>query len=726
MDALVAYTGGVEGIEPEDVKKAKQEQEKSGINIPAVVEVVLSRYEQSKTARLSAEERWVSAYEDYRGIVNVQRNLRRDEKSQVFVKIAKSKTLAAFGQINEVLFGSGKFPIGVYATERPEGVAEYAYVAKDDAPDADVTADLNFGYPGDGKRENENIPPAHFLGGLKQKFLDGVAKFKPGPAPTDEAQVTPAKNAAEEMLKTIKDQLTESRAARELRKATFELCLYGTAIIKGPYNIEEVIPSWRMVAGEDGTMDKEYAPKTKLIPALSHVSVWNSFPDAAATDAFTLDHFIERHKMTKSMMRRLHKMPYFNVGAIDTAISYGPNYTKGAYEDRLGYSSTDDQTEESRFEVLEYWGTLDKDIALEMGMEGIDELTNLDELQVNIWVCHGQLLRMVVNPFEPDKLPYHCCPYERDPHEFFGVGVPENMADSTMLMNGHARMAIDNLALSGNLVFDIDESALVAGQSTEIYPGKIFRRQAGVAGQAVHGIKFPSTTTENLAMFDKFRQIADEETGIPSYSHGQTKVQNTTRTAAGMSMLMGAAALNIKTVVKNIDDYILKPLGEAFYYWNMQFNPDTKIQGDLRVKALGTDALMQKEVRSQRIQQFLQLTANPMLAPWINPGPLLKEYAYSQDLDPEEVINDLDQAKTIAELIGKASAMGMGGAIGAGGPLGLSNNPMGPPGGSPGGSTGTGDGNITPANVKMPGESGFAGNTGGIGGNRPASTPKPQ
>ena len=89
-------------------------------------------------------------------------------------------------------------------------------------------------------------------------------------------------------------------------------------------------------------------------------------------------------------------------------------------------------------------------------------------------------------------------------------------------------------------------------------------------------------------MFDKFRQIADEATGIPSYSHGATGVQSTTRTASGMSMLMGAAALSIKTVIKNIDDYLLKPLGESLFYWNMQFNEDAPhIKGDLEIKAQG-------------------------------------------------------------------------------------------------------------------------------------------
>ena len=115
---------------------------------------------------------------------------------------------------------------------------------------------------------------------------------------------------------------------------------------------------------------------------------------------------------------------------------------------------------------------------------------------------------------------------------------------------------------------------LVPGQDMKVFPGKIFRRQSGQTGQAVHGVKFPNTAYENLQMFDKFRQLADEATGIPSYSHGATGVQSTTRTASGMSMLMGAAALSIKTVIKNIDDYLLKPLGESLFYWNMQFNDD--------------------------------------------------------------------------------------------------------------------------------------------------------
>jgi len=280
-------------------------------------------------------------------------------------------------------------------------------------------------------------------------------------------------------------------------------------------------------------------------------------------------------------------------------------------------------------------------------------------------------------------------------------------------MNGHARMAIDNLALAGSLVFDVDESALVGGQSMDIYPGKVFRRQAGMPGQAIHGVKFPNTSQENMMMFDKFRQLADEQTGIPSYSHGQTGVQSMTRTASGMSMLLGAASLNIKTVIKNIDDFLLKPLGEAYYQWNMQFfEGELDIQGDLEVRAMGTNSLMQKEVRSQRLTMFLQTAQNPAIAPFVKISKIVSELAYSLDLDPDEILNDPEEAAIMAQIIGAQNVgQGNGEPTGA---AGQQPGAMGGPEGAPQqptelGATGTGGGNIGTGTVPQAGESEFTG-----------------
>ena len=129
---------------------------------------------------------------------------------------------------------------------------------------------------------------------------------------------------------------------------------------------------------------------------------------------------------------------------------------------------------------------MDAQYARQVGIELDESVDDLDEVQINAWICGNKLLRAVINPFTPYRIPYHAFPYERNPYNFFGIGVAENMDDSQQIMNGHARMAVDNLALAGSLVFDVDESALVGGQNMEVYPGKIFRRQAGVPGQSIY------------------------------------------------------------------------------------------------------------------------------------------------------------------------------------------------------------------------------------------------
>ena len=490
----------------------------------------------------------------------------------------------------------------------------------------------------------------------------------------------------------------------------FEAAFFGTGIVKGPFNFNKTLHRWTEQEGGDRT----YSPIDVRVPRLEFVSIWDFFPDPNATSISECEYVFHRHRMNRTQLRGLTKMPYFDKEMIRSCLRMGPNYVEKDYEQELKDDNRTDDYGASQFDVLEYWGVMDAEYCRQIGMDIPDEIDDLDEVQVNAWVCNGLLLRAVVNPFTPFRLPYHAFSYEKNPYSFFGIGVAENMDDSQKIMNGHARMAIDNLALSGSLVFDVDESALVGGQSMEIYPGKVFRRQAGVPGTAINGLKFPNTSTENMMMFDKFRQLADEQTGIPSYSHGMTGVQSMTRTASGMSMLLGAASLNIKTVIKNLDDFLLKPLGEAYFQWNMQFlESKLNVTGDLEVRATGTNSLMQKEVRSQRLTMFLQTAQNPAIAPFIKINKLISELAHSLDLDPDELLNDPEEAALMAQIIGMQNNVGQA----TGEEVGPDNQEQGAMGAAEGtpeqpqdlGVTGTGGGNIGTGNVPQPREDEFSG-----------------
>ena len=692
-----------------------------------LVGIIQSRFYQAEDARNSDEARWLKAYENYRGLYNKSVKFRDSEKSRIFVKITKTKVLAAFGQLVDVIFGTGKFPIGIAETKIPEGELGQAHLdinnpqpgletsmmgeIPDDIGNRIEDNPYDIGYEGDGKvlKPGATFSKGVFTESLEDQVDDRLVEgFSSNP---QALELSPAQKAARRMEKLIHDQIDESKGSSEIRNALLESSLLGTGIVKGPFNFNKKLNKWDM--GEDG--ERNYNPIEVRVPRIEFVSCWDFYPDPAATSIEECEYVVHRHKMNKSQLRQLRNMPYFDEDAIRACLTEGPNYIEKDFEYQLKDDARNDEYQ-TNFEVIEYWGIMDAEYAREVGIELSDDIDDLDEVQINAWVCGNQLLRAVINPFTPYRIPYHAFPYERNPYNFFGIGVAENMDDSQQIMNGHARMAVDNLAMAGSLVFDVDESALVGGQSMEIYPGKIFRRQAGMPGQAIHGLKFPNTAPENMMMFDKFRQLADEQTGIPSYSHGQTGVQSMTRTASGMSMLLGASSLNIKTVVKNLDDFLLRPLGESFFQWNMQFfEGDLDVKGDLEVKATGTNSLMQKEVRSQRLTMFLQTAQSPAIAPFVKISKLVSELAYSLDLDPDEILNDPEEAAIMAQIIGMQNA---GQTIGEeaqpdseqpGGMGSLAGTPAQPQELGP---TGTGGGNIGIGNVPVAGESEFSGTIG--------------
>ena len=665
--------------------------------ISGIIPFIQERYQRAEDYRTYDEERWLRSYRNYRGIYGSDVQFTEAEKSRVFIKVTKTKTLAAYGQIVDVLFAGNKFPISIEPTMMPEGVAKDVSFDPKEPEELRNSTSLSspYGFEGDDMDFPKGATEKSLqdrLGPLQDKLQD-VKGLKEETGKTPSAVTfSPAMVAAKNMEKKIIDQLQETGASKQLRSTAFEMALFGTGVMKGPFATDKEYPSW----SDDG----DYSPVFKTVPTTSHVSVWNFFPDPDASSMDEAQYVIERHKMSRSQLRALKKRPHFRSSVIDSVIESGESYTKKYWEDDLADYAPEHGV--YRFEVLEYWGMCDIDMLKENNVEIPKDLEEFDELQANIWICNGKLLRMVLNPFKPAKIPYMAVPYELNPYSFFGVGIAENMDDTQTLMNGFMRMAVDNAVLSGNLLIEVDETNLVPGQDLSVYPGKVFRRQGGAPGQAIFGTKFPNVSSENLQLFDKARQLADESTGLPSFAHGQTGVTGVGRTASGISMLMNAASGSIKTVIKNVDDYLLKPLGEGFFRFNMQFNYDPSTKGDLEVKARGTESLMANEVRSQRLMQFLQVSANPALAPFAKFQYIIREIAKAMDLDPDKVTNNMDEAAIQAELMKEFRQ-----------PLPEQQPQQGqqqPPAGvNPNDPTGAGGGTIGTGVAPTPGEQGFTG-----------------
>jgi len=701
------YEENIESADSAFIEDVSDDESYADPSVGNIISFIEERFNKAEDARRVDEDRWMRAYRNYRGIYSPSVQFTETERSRVFVKVTKTKTLAAYGQIVDVLFGNNKFPITVDPTTLPEGVLDTVHFNADPAadPGQDEIKKVFSPFTEEESRlkPGETMPQlAERLGGLTNKLEPVMDKLVEGPGRIPSSvNFSPAQVAAKKMQKKIHDQLEESGANKQLRLAAFECALFGTGVMKGPFATNKEYPKW------DDT--GEYDPVIKTVPSTSNVSMWNFYPDPDAANMDEAEYVIERHKMSRSQVRALKGRPFFRDNAIDISLKMGESYAKKWWEQVMEDDEQGSQAE--RYEIKEFWGYVDREILENHDIDIPRKLKNADQLNVNLWACNGQVIRMVMNPFKPALIPYYAVPYEVNPYSFFGVGIAENMDDTQTLMNGFMRMAVDNAVLSGNLLIEVDETNLVPGQDLSVYPGKVFRRQGGAPGQAIFGTKFPNVAGENMQLFDKARVLADESTGFPSFAHGQTGVSGVGRTASGISMLMSAANGSIRTVIKNVDDYLLSPLGKAFFSFNMQFDYDPTIKGDLDVKAQGTNSLMANEVRSQRLMQFLQVAQNPTLAPFAKMDYIIREIAVSMDLDPDKVTNSMQDAAIQAEILKGFQAPVEPPVPGAppAGPQGAP-APQGQGPASPQDMTGGGGGNIGVGAAAQPGEQGFSGN----------------
>jgi hypothetical protein len=641
-------------MEVDTTRVTTQEEMEEEMQIGMLASRVNTSMEEAVTARYSIENQWLKNLSSYRALDDNSKGrngdkseFRESEEFKPYIRTTTVKTRAAFAQIMEALLQNSRFPLMFEATPVPEGVPEFA--TDDPQAGQDSQEDFGIGYEGDGK----DLQAGSVEGNMSWKDSDPLyANLNDGRDKSggQMGQISPSARAAERMTKIVLDQIEESNGHTELRKSVFEACLLGTGIMKGIFTEEKTMHKW-----DKGV----YSPEKRKFPKMSSVSAWDLYIDPNAMTIEDAEFTIERHRMTAKQLRDLKPRPFFRSEEIDTVINSGGNYTTKAFESTVREEDT--IVDNSRlWEVLEYWGYISLEEAIDLGLP-LDNVES-EQVHVNAWICNNRVLRAMVNPFLPQRIPYFVFNYEINPYNIYGVGVPETMEDSQKMMNGFARLAVDNLALAGNLVFDIDESVLVAGQDMSIYPGKVFKRQGGQAGNAINGVTFPNTANENMMMFKEFRQIADESTGIPSVSHGQTGITGVGRTSSGLNMILENASLNIKTVIRNIDDNLLNPLGKMLFYWNNQFNYENLPQGDYDIIATGIRSYSKQEVKVQRLQTLLGLVQNPALAPMVKLPYIIRELVKGMDMDPEAVINDMDEAKLYAQLIGMAGGSANGAA----------------------------------------------------------------
>lgn len=602
-------------------------------------------FSEYKDARKETENEWLKDLRQFQGMYEPEVLARLNEsgaRSKVFVGLTRTKVMAAYSRIVDLLFQHGDSYFGIEPTPIPQLDPLKAMQIREQAV-MQITAASG----GMAPELNEDLIAAR-MSELEEEFL--------------EAEQIIAKEAAEKMAVEIHDQLIEANAEQKLKEAILESTIFGSGAIKaGTIRIDRVQSYSRIQDPTTGQTGFALSQIEKAMPEVESVSIFDLYPDPYCTSLDDCEGLFRRHVLTRSQLRDLADRPGFDGDMIRYLIKHNRqgNHTEEDHEKtRRRIAGINEYSESSnRFEVIEYWGEID---GYELEEHGVDipEGTDLsDYFSSCVWFSGGKVIKVMLNPIQGYRVPYHIFPYERSPHQFWGTGVPRMMRDSQTTMNAATRIWIDNLALSSGPMMEVNTDLLAAGEDpTDIHPWRVFLREGGDGSMAAVRFYQPVANANGLnQIVELFRRFADETTSLPSYTHGE-QTRSLNKTATGISMLMGAANVALKSTIKNIDDFLLEPMVSALFHFNMEFGTNEKAKGDLKVISRGSTALIQKEVQSQRLLQFLSLVSNPMDAALVDRNQLLRDIAQSLDIDPDEVIKSEERLQAEQALQNQALA----------------------------------------------------------------------
>lgn len=481
-----------------------------------------------------------------------------------------------------------------------------------------------------------------------------VAALNPEQYSVDDVQVTEALRL---MKKKLKEHFKKINLKRIMDLAILETAIYGTGVLKGP-----IMSSTRRISaameptsagGTAFALRSQYEADVKV----DRVSIWNYYADTNVASPSDGIGEIHTERLLPSALRLLAASGY-DALAIEEAIASHSSLS-GDTDDRqteLGEQFVGEAGEkDKRITVLEYWGLVPVKMLRAAGVQLPEDADDRDSIEaLVVLAADGILIKASVNPLP--RRPFYVCPWKERPGSIYGTGVAEAMRDSQKMVNSCARLIIDNKALSGNGMVGINIDRINTKRTTnlEIYPGKVWYTKGNYSPrEVVDSIAFPDVTLGLQGLMEMFERFADEETGIPRYTHGE-QGSFLNKTASGMSMLMTQANINLKTVLENIDDYWIEPIVEMFGHWFQEMGEENAMQIPLRFLATGTDSLMAKEIKLESYLKAMQVTSSPQDAIFIDRSKLMK--ALFDLLETGDVLRSDEEIKVMMEQMGTAAS----------------------------------------------------------------------
>jgi hypothetical protein len=466
-----------------------------------------------------------------------------------------------------------------------------------------------------------------------------------------------ARTRADRMANKIRDQLTESKFDDIFESFITDIITLGIGILKGPVIRKKKQLQWKKV-GQQTRPDI----KQRVRHDFERVSPFDLYPSPGCTD-INEGTLIERIKFSRRSLRAMKGLPGWDSDAIDAVLVRHGNgdYRNWTSTDQtrseLERKGSDLSKQKDWIEGLEFWGSVQGKYLFEHNITedlngkklDVDEEYEINSVKIGTFIVFCDFNR---DPLE--KRPYKKTVYRPIPGSFYGKGAPRLMRDLQAICGASVRALCNNLGIaSGPQVVINDINALAPGEDvTSLYAWKIwqFIKKGVTTEKQIDFFQPKSNAAELVSVYNTFAKLADDYTGIPAYSYGNDDVAGAGRTYSGLSVLMNSAARGIKKVILRIGQYVIGPIVEDLFIWNMLYDPDESIKGDVQVVPSGVISMIMKEQTAAQRERFLQTTNNStdlQLMGLDGRAVVLREQAKELDIPVEKVVKTPEEVQAI-------------------------------------------------------------------------------
>lgn len=421
---------------------------------------------------------------------------------------------------------------------------------------------------------------------------------------------------------------------QKMLQYVFDLCIFGTGILMGPFAatnpeielspVEEEEPNgWFSGLFKKKKAEIREANYQKLIdsglldkvlPVIHNVSPFEFYPDPGATSVENSRWAIVRKVFGQAQILEMLEDESFRKDQVQNVLATYPDGVWTAEWWETTMDTLNKQPNKSmpngRYTCYQWWGFMRGSDLRKMGVTNIPEDRFGERVIVNAWVIGNVLVKCAVSDLHKDRLPFYVTPYSYVPHCMWGIGPSELMFDTQDGLNAMFRAMFDNLALaSGPQMIVVSDRLLNPDSAIEIRPWKIWPVKPSEAGDTQKPIEFftpESRLVDIRAAIKDLEQLAQEQTALPNFLMGGQTEGTHNRTAQGASMQFQNALTPLKTVIFNVESTQTVPMITNFMRFFQTFSKDPRILGKFKVGAHGVRGLMAKEALLGNINNLMQ------------------------------------------------------------------------------------------------------------------------